>query len=52
MLPTARKVIHANYDREDGVLLTLDCGHKEFIPDLPRSPIPPCFRRICKECLN
>lgn len=48
----ARKVDKADYSREDGVTLTLTCGHTNFYPDFPRSPIPPCFSIVCKECSN
>jgi hypothetical protein len=51
-LRLVRTVKHADYSREDGVTLTLSCDHEEFIPGMPRSPIPSCFRRICKQCAN
>lgn len=52
MQPEPKRIVDADYSREDGVTLVYECGHREFIRDLPRSPIPPCFRRVCKECLN
>lgn len=46
------KVERADYSRNDGVTLELSCGHSNFYPGFPRSPIPPCFRIVCKECAN
>ena len=48
----SRKVVEADYSRSDGVSVKGDCGHWTFIPNLPRSEIPSCFRFACKQCLN
>ena len=52
MTNNSRKVVEADYSRQDGVKVKGDCGHWTFIPGFPRSDIPDCFRFSCNQCLN
>ena len=46
-----KSVDAVTYD-DKGATLVLSCGHRQYLENFPRGPIPPCFRRHCKECLN